>query len=294
MISTDRTRPVPLRNAFSIVPLLLILGLFILRLPFLVGMAILANPLPAWVSPVYEIGTYLLTLLFILWEKDRLADYHIDSLALGIILLFKPIETLILALWNNPQRNFPLAFPGIPSLVIWGIALLAYIYLRRNHYEWQKIRWANSRWLIIGGLSGIALAGVLAYPMSFQADASCASSRPAIMNVIVSGIYQALYQVGYAGVAEEPLFRGILWGFLYKLGWRNAWIWLFQSALFALGHLYYFNSSPISFWMIVPASALGLGLLAWKSHSVATSMAAHGFLNSLGYMAGCILYSFRV
>jgi membrane protease YdiL (CAAX protease family) len=89
-----------------------------------------------------------------------------------------------------------------------------------------------------------------------------------------------LYQLGYAAVTEEPLFRGFLWGYLRNLGWREVWIWLFQAGLFWLSHFYYFSRMPISFWL-VPIGALILGALAWRSRSIATSMAAHAAMNGL-------------
>ncbi len=91
------------------------------------------------------------------------------------------------------------------------------------------------------------------------------------------------YQTGYAAVSEEPLFRGFLWGYLRKGGWSDGWICLFQAGLFMLGHIYYLNSLPISFWIIVPTGGLVLGWLAWRSRSIATSISAHATLNALGY-----------
>ena len=71
------------------------------------------------VSTLYQIGTYLLTACLIWWERERLADFHIDTLAVAIIILFKPIQTLILNLWGF---NDVLAFPNVPSLSFWLIA----------------------------------------------------------------------------------------------------------------------------------------------------------------------------
>jgi membrane protease YdiL (CAAX protease family) len=93
-----------------------------------------------------------------------------------------------------------------------------------------------------------------------------------------------ILQIANAAVFEEPFFRGFLWGGLRRAGWKNAWILLFQTALFMLGHLYYYGTAPLSFWIIVPLGGLIFGLLAWRSRSIGTSMAAHGFLNAVGQM----------
>ncbi len=97
-------------------------------------------------------------------------------------------------------------------------------------------------------------------------------------------LYQ--YQVGYAGAAEEPLFRGFLWGALHKAGWRDVWIWLFQAGLFILAHMYYIGRAPISFFILLPVGLLALGLVAWKTRGISTSLATHGTTNAFGLMMG--------
>jgi membrane protease YdiL (CAAX protease family) len=64
--------------------------------------------------------------------------------------------------------------------------------------------------------------------------------------------------------------------------WKECWIWLFQAALFMLGHIYYLGTYNYSFWIIAPLSGLILGLLAWRTRSIGTSMIAHGIVNALG------------
>jgi membrane protease YdiL (CAAX protease family) len=84
-----------------------------------------------------------------------------------------------------------------------------------------------------------------------------------------------------AAVDEEPLFRGFLWGWLLKRGWRDGWILLFQAVFFWAGHLYYLGRMPLSLWVIVPVSGVALGLLAWRSRDIAPAMVAHGIIDGL-------------
>jgi membrane protease YdiL (CAAX protease family) len=84
-----------------------------------------------------------------------------------------------------------------------------------------------------------------------------------------------------AGIGKEPFFRGFLWGSLRKTGLKDIWIWLAQAGLFWLGHAYALLYTPFSFWLIVPVGGLVLGLLAWRSRSIAPSMVAHGLANGL-------------
>ncbi|MDD5370609.1 MAG: CPBP family intramembrane metalloprotease [Anaerolineaceae bacterium] len=102
------------------------------------------------------------------------------------------------------------------------------------------------------------------------------------------------YQLGYAAVSEEPIFRGFLWGYLRKSGYREVWIWLFIAGLFVLAHLNYLKTAPILFGFTVPLSALVLGWLAWRSRSNATSMVAHGVMNGLGYFLAFLVAAIRL
>jgi hypothetical protein len=275
-------------KSHQIVAWSLLAGLLFLRLPFLAGIALFAEP--DWLMPAFQIGTYLLTACLIWWERDRLADFHIDKLALGIIILFKPVQTLILAIGFNKH---PLAFPNLPSLTFWIIALGLVFALRLSHPHLPKLSRVSFGWFGLGILAGLFAAILLGYPMSFQVDRIQLSSRLDILALLPQMLSGFFYQLGYAAVTEEPLFRGFLWGYLQKAGWKNVWIWLFQAGLFVLGHIYYFNKAPISFWLIVPTGALVLGALVWRSKTISSCLAAHATMNALGYTVGYIIASFR-
>ena len=135
------------------------------------------------------------------------------------------------------------------------------------------------------------MAILLAYPVTFQLgnDNRPITLPPFDLNILI--VQGFVYQLGYAAISEEPLFRGFLWGFLRKAGWREIWIWVFQAGLFWVGHIYYFGKLPVSFWLVVPAGGLMLGLLAWRSLSIATSMAAHAAMNGFTlYFAYLIMF----
>jgi membrane protease YdiL (CAAX protease family) len=90
------------------------------------------------------------------------------------------------------------------------------------------------------------------------------------------------YQIGYAAITEEPLFRGFLWGALRKQNWKEGWINIFQTILFTISHLYYFNTNRLALFITVPLGAFVFGKLASRSNSKATSMVTHGMMNALG------------
>ena len=291
MATQEGTPDLAIRGMRDKVTLLLIAGLLLLRLPFLAGLTYLLKPAPYWLGSWFEIGTYLLTVVLIWWERDRLTEFHIDRLALVIIILFKPIETIIRAFWGNDESG--LAFPKLPGLAFWVIAVGLFVMLRLGRPKLSKIRALDLRWFVIGALVGVAVAILLGYPMSLQIDDSSLTTAPELFPIIFMVVLSFVYQLGYAAVTEEPLFRGFLWGYLRRMGWKETWIWLFQAGLFCLGHIYYLGKSPISFWVIVPTGALVMGFLAWRSRSIATSMAAHGAMNALGYTVGYVIAFFR-
>lgn len=269
--------------------LLALLGLLILRIPFVGGMGFLEIQWE-WTRVVFDIGTYLLTTFLIWWEADHLADYHIDTFVVVIVILFKPLQTLILSLWGSDDHL--LVFPGIPSLLLWLIALVFAVGMWKKRSRLPSLKSTRKGWVGLGILAGLFTALVLSYPVSFQIPKEQLdpgiSIRAAALTLLARMPLDFPYQIGYAAVTEEPLFRGFLWGFLRKLNWRETRIWLFQAGLFMLGHIYYLHHAPISLWIVVPIGALVLGWLAWRSRTIAASMAAHGMLNAstggLGYL----------
>ncbi len=81
--------------------------------------------------------------------------------------------------------------------------------------------------------------------------------------------------------------RGFLWGYLRQAGWKEIWIWLFQAALWAVGHAYNFPYAPaLAVLANIAIAGLVFGWLAWRSRTIASSMAAHATGNALGYTAG--------
>jgi membrane protease YdiL (CAAX protease family) len=255
-------------------------GLLILRLPLMTGVEYFA-PI-SWLDPLFELCTYVLTLCLIWWERDRLALFHIDALSIVMIIFLKPIQTLYLGFLRiTVQYDSILAFPRFSSLVIWIGAAVLFFVIRKKRPDLLKVQKTSWRWFGIGILVGVAQALLLGYPMSLQLDPSFQNYKPILFNELLPILPIFVYQLGMAAVTEEPLFRGFLWGHLRKAGWNEWGIWLFQALLFMLGHIYYLPQLPISFWVIVPVGGLVFGLLAWKSRTIASSMAAHGFVNAL-------------
>jgi membrane protease YdiL (CAAX protease family) len=88
-----------------------------------------------------------------------------------------------------------------------------------------------------------------------------------------------LVQMAWAATNEEPMFRGILWGYLRDKGFADKQVWLIQAGIFWLAHISHLGSSVISFFLVLPAGLL-FGWLAMRSKSIASSMVAHSLLNA--------------
>ena len=269
----------PRSKTHEVISWWMLAGLLFLRLPLSAGVEYFVQT--AWLDPLFEICTYVLTLCLIWWERDRLALFHIDALTIVMIIFLKPLQTLLLIIY--PYENM-LAFPNFPSLIIWIGAVVLFFVICKERPALLRVQKTSWRWLGIGILAGIGMALLLGYPMALQIDPNLLPHKPHLVNVLLPILPFFLYQLGYAAVAEEPLFRGFLWGHLRKAGWNEWWIWLFQALLFMLGHIYYLPQLPISFWVIVPVGGLVFGLLTWKSRTIASSMAAHGLFNALSQL----------
>ncbi len=261
----------PNAKAHNVIFWLFIVGLLVLRLPILSWLENVIPTSAAWVNPVYEIGTYLLIAALIWWERERLADFHIDTLAVWMILLLRPLSTVIM---NAFGASNPFAFPRPLSLPFFIIAIILVVLLSRKIIRPVRTTKNGLIWVAAGcglgilfasGLS-ILLVGLMHYPV------------PPFPGYIA--LISPFYQLGYAAVSEEPLFRGFLWGGLKKAGVKDLWILLIQAVLFVAGHTHLLNTKQAVFNLsIVFLFALAAGIIAWRSRSIAPSMAFHGFYN---------------
>lgn len=273
----------------SHIALLLVVGLLLLRFPFYGGLRYFWGSLPEWVVICFQIGTYGLTAILIWWEREHLADFLIDKWALTIFVLGVPLGTLSWGFQMGTDAG--LAFPNLPALILWGIALGLLVALKLSHCKLSPAPPRIPFWMVIGILFGVGIGIVSAFLNApaitrdnFNASLTALYSQPWLA-VLITLVPQCLLgfarQMGFAAISEEPLFRGFLWGYLRRMGWKETKAWLFVAGLFWLGHLHYLGSAPIVFWVEIPLTALVFGLLAWRSRSIATSMMAHGTVNGM-------------
>lgn len=288
MISSSHAQRFSVIAKHDKVGLLLLAGLFFFRM-IVAGVFgyFVENRFDSWIGPISQLGIYLLTAILIWWERARLADFNIDGLAIAIILLFLPLQTLILPVWGI---STVFAFPQPLSFTFWAIAIGLAIALMTSDSVIAQPRISNFVWFGVGILIGIITAVLVSIPATQQ---FITVPRQSLGQLLGDVALRLPYQIGYAGVTEEPMFRGFLWGYMRKAGWRETWIWLFQAVLFMLAHIYNLNNSQFSFWVIAPLGGLVLGLLAWRSHSITASLAAHGTMNAFAQILPRFIASYR-
>ncbi len=255
--------------------------LLILRIPFSVFITYAYPNGEQWGPTIFQVGTYLLIVFLIWWEREILADFHVDMLALIMILIFKPAQTLILRYLGI---DIPLAFPRPAGLLIWAIAIGLIIALWRSGYKPARIGLSSLGWLAAGLMFGFVISALPDLDV-FQSNANLGGRDYSSLSAVTRSTGLAfMYQLGFAAISEEPLFRGFLWGYLRRLGWREIYVWLAQAALFMSAHLYFKDAVPFNFWIAVPAGGLLFGLLAWRSRSIVPGMMAHAAYNAGVYV----------
>jgi membrane protease YdiL (CAAX protease family) len=251
---------------------LILILLLLLRIPYSIVLTYASASSTGWGPAIYQLATYSLTALLIWWERDDLAAMHLDTWAVALILLFKPLQTIILLYWGIET---PLTFPHPASLLIWATAMALTVALRFSPRRLAPVTSTTSAWLTAGLLAGSAISAASALDVFRHVQ-----NLVPLPSVSASIGMAFFYQIGFAAVSEEPLFRGFLWGYLRRLGMRELWVWLVQALLFMIAHLYFVNALHFRFWILVPGSALLFGLFAWRSRSIAPGMLAHAAINS--------------
>ena len=236
-------------------------------------------------SAFYEVSTYLLTCFLIWWERERLDDFHIDTLALSLIIFLRPVQTLVLSHWHVDS---PLALPRPLGVTVWGISLVLLVALWRSGYKPEHVTTRSFLWILAGIALGIALS-ITENIATVKSMLSQATTHSTLGPVVASSTLNLLYHLSFAPVNEEPLFRGFLWGYLRKMRWKEFSIWILQAILFASAHVYLATQFPLRFWIFIPISGLLLGLLAWRSRSVAGSIITHGLVNGSVYLLIVVL-----
>lgn len=245
-------------------PIIIILILLITR--FSVGLIQLSAIPLTGVIQSYQGITYLLIIILIWRERRNLEDFNISGLSLLIILLFR---TVLRFSYDQTIYSF------ILDLSFWGISgVLVVRLISRKDVKSFVLHSKEIKWIVFGMLLGL---GVGFFQLFFgRADFLGDIQRESLLPL--SMVWSFWYQLSNAAINEEPLFRGFLWGYLKRAGWKEIHICLLQASLFWLAHINYYNR--LSFWFTIPFWGLVYGVLVWKSRSISTTMVSHAAYNA--------------
>lgn len=229
---------------------------------------------------IFDIGTYLFSATLIWVERRNLKSFNIDRMAIYLFIFLKPLEPIALKLLFNSQSFTALGNWGGNVICIMSVLFL-FVYTR---FKEQFIFYNDTRILkviLLGFAFGIISVLSIAFPMSLQVNQL--SSKDALNNVFtLNSLIMVFYQMGYAAISEEPLFRGFIYGYLHMKGVKPFLNIAIQTMLFTIGHLYYFERNPISLFIVVPIGGIILGYVAHKAKSISASIIAHGVTNGIG------------
>lgn len=281
METTSRLPSYPAKKYLQPLSWSVLILLILVRVVLFGWFSIVTNGNFLWIEPVYQLSTYALTAIFVFLNRDQLSFFHIDKLAIFFLVIFKPLQTLILPYMGQGNVSNPMAFPNLPALLIWFIAAVMLIALWPRIKTMPKIKQSNWGWLLIGAAVGVLWVVVLSFLLL-----PLTTVRKVTPIYDITLLLAFPYQIGYAGADEEPLFRGFLWGQLRKSGWKAAYVLIAQALLFMLAHGRLLTAiSDLPFALSIFAGALIFGLLAMRSRSISTSMMAHGFYNASSIFA---------
>src|SRR5690349_15376523 len=187
----------------------LLILLLLLRIPYSLAI-IYFLPIENQVgAAIYEVSAYVCIAFLIWWERNRLRDFHMDGAALFLIVVFRPLQTLILNYW---KVDAPLAFPRSAAWMIFLTAICLLLALWHSGYRPARPTPRMLGWLIIGILAGVGVSILENFKVFLSVLSDSHSSLST--SVLFSTSLNLVYHLGFAPLIEEPLFRGFLWGYL--------------------------------------------------------------------------------
>ena len=240
----------------------LMILLLLLRFPLLIAaqFGLIHNTVSV---VVFLTGTYLCTGILLCRNVATLDQYCISIPAL-VLFLLSPVMAII----SNPSDVT--AFVRIAMAIAFAVS----IFRNRKKLNAVKSSLKTILWNCFFVLVAVGITTVLfAWIRGFSGTESTVT-----LSMLTTGI---LFQLSFAAVMEEPLFRGFLWGSFRQMGIQEGLVCVIQAVLFWLAHIYYYNTG-INFWVVIPIGSLVLGLVILKTKSTSYSMATHALINSLG------------
>lgn len=223
-----------------------------------------------WMRYVYAIIFYIFVAFLVWLEVKNLADFHIDHISLLIIALFGSIF----------HRRL-----GVPGeiyfqIILWlcSISIISALIIERSNIPKTNIKWAANG-IIIAIITSFLLAKFQSYLPEISSHYSQFEPINSYSIIVLNLLRNYVYQFSYVAPYEELLFRGLLWGYLIRLGFREERVIWFQAILFWILHA---NSllTPINFFFVLPTVTLLVTVLVRYSKQLLPSIILHSTVNA--------------
>jgi membrane protease YdiL (CAAX protease family) len=266
----------------------LIWGLVFLRIPFpylMIGFRLIPSLHGRGLGTAIQlVGTSCLVAALIYLEREQLSEYNVDPIFLWMFALGKPIElAMMVAGLGAPSTVIPIYVGYILASLVtfWVIRKLT----TTVGLQYKRCLPGIAAGMVVGFVCGIGGGFMIA-----QQDLLLGVERLETATSFASVLSLIVYQSAMAGLSEEPLFRGFLWGHLRLAGWHENKILVYQAGLFMLAHLQYLF---VGYWgslLLTFLLGLAFGWLVKRSRAISTTVVAHGIINGLGqFVAGLIM-----
>jgi membrane protease YdiL (CAAX protease family) len=215
---------------------------------------------------LFQIFIYIF-IAFLLWvEKQNLSDFHLDTISVGLFLFVRPI---MLFMYSDIEF-----FKIIGSIIIIIISICLINKFRSSYKLIPRIQRKTILWGIIGITIGI-IERLIRNPNTINKIEI--NQKLAIYIVFI-----LFYYFSQTVIEEEFIFRGFIWGYLKRIGWKDGGICIFQAVLFWIVHFYRFNiggEDPFGFRFFI--GGIILGLLVWITRSITPSILEHVSYNTM-------------
>jgi membrane protease YdiL (CAAX protease family) len=219
-------------------------------------------------------------------ERKRLGHYNLSRISIAFFLLLPIILLLFQFASHWPLNQQPINWPIIETAyfvqAVTGVGFLVFFlgnYKEEMLFSVSHDRW---KWFAIAGVLGLvyAIAWNLVARWAYQMtgfDFPGQVPFPVVVSMF-------LFQMTGPAVNEEPMLRGILWGYLRSKGFADKQVWIIQAGIFWLAHISHLGFSVTAFFLVLPGGLI-FGWLAMKSRSIAPSMIAHATVNTFLQLA---------
>jgi len=211
----------------------------------------------------FLLSSYIFIIIILFLEKDHLEEFHIDRFSIMLLIVFGSILHRKLLI---PQED-------IYIILLWVMSGVLLFFLIKN---WKRLTHNNFYELFNAALITIIFVILLNYFENlFIAGPAIEDEKSAFLRTL----RHLIFSLSFVAPPEEFLFRGLLWGILVRLGWREKKAIIFQGILFSL--LHFRAGNAIRFFLLIPLTAIFFSILIIKYKRLFPAIMGHALINAI-------------